>query len=80
MIVGEKLAAPEKWGEIGCWGVCSKVFLGRGLRRLRSGGRWGAWGVGGKLIGSGFGKWLGRKELGRGRKVNFWAGVYYWMP
>ena len=74
------MAAPEKSGEIGGWGGCCKVFLGSGLRRLRAGGRWEVLGVGDELILIGLGKWLWCKELGRGKKVNFWAGVYYWMP
>ena len=43
LVFGELLAAPEKWGEIGGWGVCCKVFLGRGLRRLRAGDRGEVW-------------------------------------
>ena len=66
LVFGEKLAAPEKSGEIGGWGGCCKVFSGSRLRRLRLGGRWEVWGVGDKLIGSGIGKWLWCKELGSG--------------
>ena len=35
------MGAPEKSAQIGVWGGCCKVFLGRGLRRLISGGRVG---------------------------------------
>ena len=66
LVCGELLAALAKLGEIGGWGGCCKVFLGGGLRLLRAGGRWEVWGVGDKLIGSGFGKWLWCKELGGG--------------
>ena len=47
---------------------------------MQLGGVWGVLGVGERLLGSGFGKWLWCKELGGGKKVNFWAGVYYWIP